>query len=426
MSASIEPSPQPGAPCCHPTGAPEASATIYEALNAEADPAHRRVPFDRFMHWALYHPREGYYAASGGGPAGPFGSQGDFVTAPALGPWFAGAVAEAFVRVAEQAPDPGHLVIRELGAGDGRLVADLLSALQRRGCLPSRYEVWEPSPAMRALQRKRVDGLSDRLRGCVHWLDVPDQGMPPVQGLILANEVADALPVKVFEWSGEDAPVWEWGVAIGHSDATTSGITDGVEGELPLGWVRWPAPEPLRQVVKARQSAQQTRGLNWASGHRGEWCPGLTGWAQSLANALAFGELLIVDYGYEQYELDHPDRSGGTLAAHRRHRRMDAWPEIIDQPGRQDITAHVDFTEIAQAFTQAGLDLRLQTQAAWLLDHGVLAQAEQRLFDTAGSVGQPPSGRYELQALSGLQTLLSDAAMGQSFLVLSGRRGLFK
>lgn len=362
------------------------------------------VSFDRFMHWALYHPDEGYYAACGGGPAGPFGSQGDFITAPALGPWLSGALAKAFIEIAERAQEPEQLVIRELGAGNGRLAADLLTALQACDRLPSRYEIFEPSPAMRLLQANRLQSLPAPLAERVRWID----RMDTMQGLILANEVADALPVKVFEWRGGDSDVYEWGICLADGEMT---------------WARWPAPAPLRQVVQRRRDAQQARGLGWGLGHRGEWCPALTDWARMLGASLDFGELVVLDYGYEQYELDHPDRSGGTLAAHHRHRRIDDWQEIIAQPGRQDLTAHVDFTTIAEALATLGLDLRLQSQAAWLLDHDVLSQAKTLLFDNSDGAPGPPVARHSLQALSGLQTLLSDGAMGQSFLVLSARRG---
>jgi SAM-dependent MidA family methyltransferase len=139
--------------------------------------------------------------------------------------------------------------------------------------------------------------------------------------------------------------------------------------------------------------------------------------------SLQWGALLLIDYGYEQYELDHPDRCGGTVAGHWRHRRIDDWEELLARPGAQDLTAHVNFSEIAEAIAAPGVDLCLQTQAAWLLDQGVLEDARQRLFGAAGA-GSPPQGLSALTALSGLQTLLSDGAMGQSFLVLTATRGL--
>jgi len=418
-----------------PSHAPNASMTILEALAVEAIAgvasegsgaagcSQMTIPFDRFMHWALYHPREGYYAASGAGPAGPFGAKGDFITASGLGPWFAGALAQAFMGIARQASDPQSLVVRELGAGNGDLAADLMLELDRQHSLPDRYEILEPNPAMQLLQRARIAALPLGLASRFVWLDRLDASIPPIRGLILANEVADALPVKVFEWSDCDTGVWEWGLGL-----TMEGPSPGAAGQARaspgLRWMRWPATGPLREVVLRRKAAQQGAGLGWAAGHRGEWCPWLQGWARGLADSLAYGALLIIDYGYEQYELDHPDRSAGTLAAHRRHRRVDDWAEIIAAPGQQDITAHVNFTELASVFQGQGLDLTLQTQAAWLLDHGVLAQAQARYFKLPEARGQAPANPQALRALSGLQTLLSDAAMGQSFLVLSARRGI--
>lgn len=418
-----------------PSHALNASTTILEALAAEAitgvasedsgaaGRSQMTIPFDRFMHWALYHPREGYYAASGAGPAGPFGAKGDFITASGLGPWFAGALAQAFMGIARQAPDPESLVVRELGAGNGDLAADLMLELDRQHSLPDRYEILEPSPAMQLLQRARIAALPLGLASRFVWLDRLEASTPPIRGLILANEVADALPVKVFEWSDCETGVWEWGLGL-PKECPSQGAAGQAHASQGLKWMRWPATGPLREVVLRRKAAQQEAGLDWAAGHRGEWCPWLQGWARGLADSLAYGALLVIDYGYEQYELDHPDRSGGTLAAHRRHRRVDDWAEVVAAPGQQDITAHVNFTEMASVFLGQGLDLTLQTQAAWLLDHGVLAEAQARYFNLPEARGQAPANPQALRALSGLQTLLSDAAMGQSFLVLSARRGI--
>lgn len=382
---------------------------VREALCREAEPQTRWLGFDRFMHWALYHPTAGYYAAAGATPDGPFGPTGDFVTATGLGPWLAGAVARRFLAIASQAPDPSTLKIREYGAGNGTLAADLLTQLAAQGCLPQAYEIVEPSAAMRTLQRARLSQLPAALAGRVSWFEAAQGGETPMAGLILANEVADAFPVKVFAWDTTAPEVWEWGLEVA--------------AEAPLRWARRPAAEPLRSLVQARQAQQQERGLGWNAGHRGEWAPDLAAWAQRLIGSLEWGSLLLIDYGYEQYELDHPDRRGGTLAGHWRHRRVDDRDELLARPGAQDLTAHVNFSEVAEAIAAPGVDLFLQTQAAWLLDQGVLEDARARLFATAGA-GSPPQGLPALTALSGLQTLLSDGAMGQSFLVLSATRGL--
>lgn len=382
---------------------------VRQALCREADPQTHWLGFDRFMHWALYHPTAGYYAAGGASPDGPFGPSGDFVTATGLGPWLAGAVARRFVEIAGQAHDPSVLKIREYGAGNGALAADLLTLLAEQGCLPQAYEILEPSAAMRALQKARLSQLPAPLADRVSWYVGAQGEDTPMAGLILANEVADALPVKVFAWDTAAPEVWEWGLEV--------------KAEGPLRWSRRPATEPLRSHVQARQARQQTLGLGWDAGHRGEWAPGLASWARRLSGSLAWGALLLIDYGYEQYELDHPDRRGGTLAGHWRHRRIDDWEEILARPGAQDLTAHVNFSEIAEAIASPGVDLCLQTQAAWLLDQGVLEDARHRLFGAAGA-GSPPTSSDALRALSDLQTLLSDGAMGQSFLVLSASRGL--
>jgi SAM-dependent MidA family methyltransferase len=184
------------------------------------------------------------------------------------------------------------------------------------------------------------------------------------------------------------------------------------------------------------------------AGHRGEWSPWLAPWARSLADGLAWGELVIADYGYERVELDHPDRHQGTLTAHHRHRRIDDWPTWLAHAGDMDLTAHVDFSELADVLSDGGLHLCLQTQAAWLIDQGLIEEAQQRLFGQEMPAGADPSmqdqsARHQpaqgqsgqersntpekpesIRMLGQLQILLSDADMGQRFLVLTASRGL--
>ena len=141
-----------------------------------------------------------------------------------------------------------------------------------------------------------------------------------------------------------------------------------------------------------------------------------------MVATVRWGEVIFIDYGYERLELDHPDRSGGTLAGHRAHRRVDDPMAWLALPGEMDLTAHVDFSVLAQA-TRAGgaTSVAVQTQAAWLLDQGLLDVATELIFE--GGAGAPPAEPSRLRALSQLQTLLSDDGMGQRFLALTAFRG---
>jgi SAM-dependent MidA family methyltransferase len=378
--------------------------------------------FDQFMGLALTHPREGYYsrARSDDQPEGPFGAQGDFVTAPMLGPWLGLVLAQKFVNLRLQATQlalcPDDLSITEFGPGSGALAAALLLALARAEALPSRYEIVEISPALVDLQRQTIrTHLSEALGGHqaeallqrVTW--APYAGRRA--GLVIANEVADALPVKRFEWCGPDHPVLEWGLVLQQGQLT---------------WQTRPAEAELEQAVRRRHRAYRAARAdlpNWRMGHQGEWSPWLKPWIHSLVDGLSWGECLVLDYGYERVELDHADRSRGTLVGHLRHQRVEDWQAMLAQPGQMDLTAHVDFTDLAEALQpDDSLEIDLQTQVDWLLEHGVLQMAQDRLFNQGADVGQVPTDPVKLRQLAGLQTLLSDAAMGQCFLVMTAAR----
>jgi SAM-dependent MidA family methyltransferase len=378
--------------------------------------------FDQFMALALTHPLEGYYsrARSAEQPEGPFGSRGDFVTAPMLGPWLGLVLAQKFQGLRNQAlalgHDPDVLSITEFGAGSGQLAADCLLTLAQSETLPARYELVEVSPSLVELQRQTIATHLSRMLGPQQAQSILDrliwstfQGTR--SGLVVANEVADALPVKRFEWQGPSQPVLEWGLALQRDQ---------------LIWQTRTATEPMANAVRHRHQAyRQARPdlPDWGAGHQGEWSPWLEPWATSLVEGLQWGECLVLDYGYERVELDHADRSRGTLAGHLQHRRVDDLQTMLDQPGQMDLTAHVDFTALHSAWSrQANLEISLQTQADWLLEHGVLAMAQDHLFGGGQQLGRVPDDPIKLRQLAGLQTLLSDAAMGQSFMVMTAAR----
>jgi len=388
--------------------------SLAMTLRQAAEAAGGWLGFDRFMGQALLHPSEGYYARSHR-RRGPFGPEGDFITAPELGPWMGAAMARAFARLQSEAAWP--LSILEVGPGTGALAAQILMELADRDCLPEAYWMVEPSAFLRTLQRDRLSQiLSGRpdataLLGRCRWASGLDGTAAPIHGLVLAHEVLDALPVQLFEWIGTQEPVMEWGL---RWEPEQQGWT----------WCTRPAlPDAMREV-RARAAQAEALG-GWMQGHRCEIAPGLTAMVQALWAHLASGALVVVDYGYERHELDHPDRHRGTLAAHLAHERLDAPEDWISDPGSRDLTAHVDFTRVAQVLRQHGAGLlHLKSQAAWLLDHGVLEKAEALLFADRSQRGRPPESLEQLHALSQLQTLLSDAAMGQRFMVLSAFKPL--
>jgi SAM-dependent MidA family methyltransferase len=386
--------------------------SLQQTLLDAAERSQGWLGFDLFMEQALLHPVEGYYSRSDRA-SGPFGASGDFITAPQMGPWMAGAMAQAFVRLQRESADP--LCVLELGPGTGALAAQIMRELDAQGCLPEAYWLVEPSDYLRQVQAKEMERALEghpraaNLLARCRWASRLAPEEVRVRGLVVMHEVLDALPVKCFEWQGPAAPVLEWGLTW-H------------DGSQSWRWATRPATEGDDREVQQRAAEAEALG-GWHAGHRSETAPGLSSMLSAVWDCLERGQIVVVDYGYERHELDHPDRHGGTVAAHLAHRRLDDPEDWIQHPGSRDLTAHVDFTAVARHFERLGACLlSLKSQAAWLLDHGVLDQAQQLMFPDPTARGQPPQSPQALHALSELQTLLSDAAMGQRFLVLSATK----
>ena len=292
-------------------------------------------PFDRFMAFALYEPGLGYYARGdvifGAMPNGPEGVS-DFVTAPELSPLFGRALAAQLDQALSATTTHD---VWEFGAGSGALAAELLATLGDR---VSRYHVVEVSGALQARQQRRLAPFGDRV--CWHstWPEVLD-------GVVVGNEVLDAMPVRLLHFDGRQ---WfERGVAV----------SDG-----SLVWAD--RPTDLRPPVDAP----------FVPGTVTEIHPQAQAWVRSLGERLRQGAVFLVDYGFPEAEYWLPQRHGGTLMCHRAH-RADANP-LLDV-GLKDITAHVDFTGIAVAGQDAGLEvLGYTSQARFLLNCGLVPLLE--------------------------------------------------
>ncbi len=338
------------------------------------------LPFADYMAVVLYAPGLGYYSAG----ARKFGSEGDFITAPELGPVFAQCMAR-FAGATLAGLDGG--VILEVGGGSGAFAADLLQALRDRP--PEHYFLLEVSADLRERQAATLAARVPELAGRVSWLD----GFPqtPIRGVVLANEVLDALPVERFRLRA--GSVLQLGV-------TASGGN--------LQWSERPAPEPLREAVTALQARLHAP---WPEGYTSEICLGAASWLKALLDPVQRGLVLFIDYGGSRQEIHHPDRVTGTLACHYRH-RMHADPFLY--PGLQDLTAWVDFSAVADAALRTGLEVAAYgTQAHALLAAGVLEQSG------AGM----PSGIGEWRGRQELQRLLMPGEMGERFKVLALTRG---
>jgi SAM-dependent MidA family methyltransferase len=299
------------------------------------------IGFDRFMEIALYTPGLGYYSA----PRARFGADGDFVTAPEISPRFGACIARA---IAPALRELGPASVLEAGAGSGVLARDVLATLKELDVPLQRYCILERSASARAQQART---LADASR-CVQWLD----GFPPpgFRGVVIANELLDALPAQRFR--------------IGADVATELRV--GCEGEH-LHWLERPFADP-QQAQALQQMLRDLPPL--APGYVSEVAPARSAWLRTLAGCLERGLVLLADYGYPRREYYHPQRHDGTLRCYRRHHAHD---DPLLAPGIDDISVHVDFTAVAEAGLAAGLRCSgFTTQAHFLLENGLLQGLE--------------------------------------------------
>ena len=368
---------------------PDADALAYsEALKRriayEIESSAGWIDFARFMQLALYEPGMGYYS----GGARKFGAAGDFVTAPEISAAFSQTIgAQAEQIFALSAPQ-----LIEVGAGSGRLAADLLLELERRRSLPERYAILELSGELRERQRRTIGHSAAHLLARVDWLDrLPER----FDGLLLANELLDAMPVHLVLW--------------GRGDDDQSILERGVAWEnKALVWRDRPAGSRLLDRAQALAEECQP-----PPGYLSEIGLAATDWTAAWAGILGKGALLLIDYGFPRHEYYHPQRDSGTLMCHYRHH---AHGDPFFLPGLQDITAHVDFTAIVESGVGAGLDLLgYTTQAAFLLNCG--------LTEVLARIPVEDHRRYLPQAQAA-NKLISPAEMGDLFKVLAFGRGI--
>ena len=369
-----------------PAAAQETSAALLELIRAEVESRGGRLPFDRFMELALYAPGLGYYVAG----AEKLGATGDFVTAPEVSPLFARALAVACTEVLD-ALGGGDLL--ELGAGSGALAAELLHALDAAGRLPDRYLILEPSPELAARQRECLGARLPKLMPRVDWISTLPRGM---RGMILANEVVDAMPVNRFSIDPDGHPLELF------VEADESGL-------------REVADTPVSAGLAAAVAALQAEGHARVPGYCSEVNLRLRPWVAALAEALSEGLFLFIDYGYPRAEYYLPERRMGTLICHARHRaHADPYRDV----GLQDITASVDFTALVEAGAAAGMKLSgYTTQANFLLGCGI-----DRLLGEAMASAPDPAATMSLTA--GAKQLLLPTRMGERFQVMALARDL--
>lgn len=347
------------------------------------------LPFDRYMELALYAPGLGYYAAAPG-VLGRWGGDSDFVTAPELSPLFGATLARQLADVGRaQALDR----VVEFGAGSGRLACDMLAAWSRGDWMPREYAIVEVSSAMRARQQEAVAALPADVRARVSWWDrLPGR----FEALVVGNEVLDAMPVRLLVRTPQG---WSERGVVATGDAAH-----------PFAWSDRPGATAPRISMDALPTGAVT-----------ETHAAAEAFIATLADHLARGLALFIDYGFPAHEYDHPQRDGGTLRCHRAHRAHD---DPLWEPGASDITAHVEFSGIARAARDAGMEvLGYTSQARFLLNAGLLDVLGDAL-STMGDGVPAPTDRAGLALAAGVQKLVNESEMGELFKVIALGRGV--
>jgi len=359
------------------------SARARDHLRAQIAAAGGWLSFERFMDLVLYAPGAGYYS----GGAEKLGAGGDFTTAPEVSSLFGRCVARQCAQVLG-ALHAGSIL--EIGAGTGRLAADILMRLEELGHLPDEYWILEVSADLRERQRKFLRERLPHLFQRVAWLERPPE--VSFDGIVLANEVLDALPVARFRWH--------------------AGGVDELGVEIDGGQFAWGARPANADMVQACRRLYDASG-GWDDGYVSEYCPRMRAWTQAVTQSLRQGAALWFDYGLPRAQYYLPERHEGTLVCHFRH-RVNGDPLV--NLGLQDITAWVDFTGLAEASREAGFDLGgFTTQAHFLAGVGI-----DREMQLAAGDDQNSFARLANQA----RQLMLPGEMGERFKAMAWLRGV--
>jgi len=318
------------------------SEKLIALIKHEIDMNEGSISFQRYMELTLYAPGLGYYAAG----SAKLGEEGDFITAPEISALFSQTLANAILPALNQ-----EQVILEVGAGRGRMAADILVYLEQQNKLPKEYWILELSADLRERQKKTIEETIPELINKVKWLDsLPDK----FSGIVLANEVLDAMPVQLFQKTKNDI------------------------NEIKVTWAEGKFAFALKSSFDSRlitrvKDIEAELGIELDSGYVSEINFAAEDWIKSIAERLQQGVIVLIDYGFPRHEYYHVQRTQGTLMCHYRHRTH---PDPLVYPGLQDITAHVDFTAMADAALEANMKVIGYTnQVSFLMGAGLVELA---------------------------------------------------
>jgi len=334
------------------------------------------IPFRRFMEMALYEPQLGYYVAG----KHKLGHQGDFTTAPEISPLYSRCIAQQCQPILTELGNSTAEIL-EFGAGSGAMAAEILRYLDELKNLPKQYLILEVSPDLIARQKQRFLHEIPHLVDYIQWITAPPENF---KGVILANEVLDAMPVDLFSIINNE--VYEQRIGLDGAQLTTHDH---------------PASNTLTTTIDALAIKP------YSKHYTSEINPMISPWLHAVADCLAQGIIILIDYGYTRQEYYHSDRNMGTLLCYYQHR---AHGDFLYYPGLQDITANVDFTAVAEAADKAGLTvLSFTPQATFLIANGL----EKHLMQT---LEYEPNKHYQLAQQ--IRTLTLPAEMGEHFKVM--------
>lgn len=339
------------------------------------------ISFEEYMHLSLYAPGLGYYHAG----THKLGLPGDFVTAPEMSPLFSYCLSNQCQDIFQQLSiSNAPYSILEIGAGSGQMAVDILFQLSQNNSLPEYYYILELSPDLKQRQQQKLKTQCPDFFNRIQWLNaLPNT---PFAGIILANEVLDAMPIHVFK------------------------MIQGIPHEQRVICSKHPNIYFDYHYAPATPKLTRSFQHDLAEGYTSEINFNIQPWIQSLADCLAQGVILLIDYGFPRHEYYHPDRCMGTLMCHYQHRAHTApfW-----HPGLQDITAHVDFTAVAEAASSAELEvLGYTSQAAFLLSCGLLDFCSTQDIHVHANQAQA------------INTLSSASEMGELFKVMALGKGI--
>lgn len=355
------------------------SHTLQKVIQTEIQAAEGWIPFAQYMNLALYAPGLGYYS----GGSAKFGGAGDFVTAPEISSLFGRTLARQIIQVFELTKVANIL---EFGAGSGKLALDLLLELEKSDHLPEKYFILEVSAELRRRQQCLFNERAPHLAPLLEWLEqLPSQ----FNGVILANEVLDAMPVHIVTWRGIN--FFERGVICQNN---------------AFAWQDHPIQNKALHKAASQLAARINPDHDTALGYTSEINLNADRFMRSLSDILQSGVALLIDYGFGHNEYYHPQRDQGTLMCHYRHY---AHEDPFHLPGLQDITSHVNFSALTEAIEETDLMLLgYTTQAHFLINCGITDILTQTPVENTG---------HYLPQANQLQRLVSPAEMGELFKV---------